>query len=268
MEEELAADIETVVEDRRLLEDPIQDARQSKIQGELAQPAIMDLLDNHDPLFRLCRYEYNQRRSDEPAPLVPVSEHLVSDGYINDSTRDEFVSLWEDIDWIVPAVSIPTKNLGGLEEHWSDISMEPQADQPELMDYTMRWGVDEQLDAKIPGQRILARAVFELNFIAGYFEYWQDHDEISDELVSYLTEEYDIEWTKDMLRTVLSQLNEIDTGGSSIATPNEDLVVEVSWDDNASGNDVIGHIRVTPPGEDIPKEDDGDNGDTPPRGFQ
>jgi hypothetical protein len=268
MEEELAADIESVVDDRRILENPLEEARQSKIQGEVAQPDVMDLLDNHDALFRLCSYEYKQRRSDEPAPLAPVSEHLASDGHLDDATQEEFVSLWEDIDWIVPAVSIPTKNLGGLEEHWSDISMEPQADQPELMEYTMRWGVDEQLDAKIPGQRILARAVFELNFIAGYFEYWQDTEEISDELVSYLIEEYDIGWTKDMLRNILSQLEAIDTEESTIGNSNEDPAVDVSWDNSASGDDVIGKIRVTPPGEEITRGDETDDGDTPPRGFQ
>jgi hypothetical protein len=266
MEEELAGDIETVVEDRRILKEPIQEARQSKIQGKVAQPDVMELLNNHDALFRLCSYEYSQRRSEEPAPLAPLSDHLASDGHLDDATQDEFVSLWEDIDWIVPAVSIPAKNLGGLEEHWSDISMEPQADQPELMEYTMRWGVDEQLEAKIPGQRILSRAVFELNFIAGYFEYWQETDEISDELVSYLIEEYDIGWTKDMLRNVLSQLEGIDTEGSSTGRVKKDLTVEVTWDNSPSDDDVIGKIRVTPPGGD-PNDDDSDDGDTPPVGV-
>lgn len=268
MEEEIAEYIESVVEDRSILEKPLDEARQSKIQGDRVQPEVMDLLDNHDALFRLCEYEYRQRQSEDPAPLVPVAEHLASEGVIDTSTVDDFVDFWEDVDWIVPALGVPTKNLGGFEQHWSDVAMKPISDQPEMMEYTLHWGVDEQLNGEIPGQRILSRAVFELDFIAGYFNYWQDNEEISDDMVSYLAEEYDIGWTTDMLRNVISQLESIDHGESRIADRQEDPDLEVKWDNSASGDKVVGTIRVTPAGETMKRDNDQDDGGAPPRGFQ
>lgn len=270
MEEEMAADIESVVADQSILKEPIREARQSKIQGEHAQSQVIDLLNNHDALYRLCKYEYKQRQSDEPAPIVPVADHLASEGYLDGTTKDEFSDFWDDIDWIVPSVSIPLKNLGGIEEHWSDIAMKPKPEQPELMEYTMRWGVDEQLEADIPGERILSRAVFELDFIIGYFQYWQDNDDVSDDMVSYLAEEYDLAWTTDMLRNVLADLESIEHGGGQLSSASNDPDVEVTWNDTASDENVVGTIRVTPPGEQMKRdeEDDDDEGDTPPRGFQ
>ena len=269
MEEELAADIESVVSDQNVLEGPITDARQAKIQGERAQPKISDLLDNHDPLSRLCEYEYKQALVEDMDSIISVSDRLLEAGHIDSRTHDQFTDFWEETNWIVPAVGIQIKNLGGTEKHWSDITMNPKGNQPEMMDYTMRWGVDERIDADVPGSRIVERALHELDIVSGYFQFWQDHHEISDDMVSYLAEEYDINWATDMLRDVLSDLEEIDHQADGQSKATADPTLDVIWDDSLGGNQVVGKIQVKPPGEQVKESHSDESGsDAPPRGFQ
>lgn len=123
-------------------------------------------------------------------------------------------------------------------------------------------------DANIPGERILVRAVFELDFVAGYFEYWQDRDEINEDMVAYLAKEYDIGWTTEALRNVVSRLEAVEHEGNRISTRKEDPDLEVKWDNTASGDKVVGTIRVTPAGEQMKREDETDEEETPNRGFQ
>jgi len=175
--------------------------------------------------------------------------------------------LWDEISWIIPALGIPTKNLGGLEEHWSDIGLTPKSDQPELFEYTIYWGVDEQIDANIPGSRIVERALLELNMVSTYLKMWQNDDDLDDEMVSYLAEEYDIGWAEDMLRNILADFEAIEHEGGGLSNGSKDPKLEVTWDDGSGHDDVVGAIRVTPPGEQVVKADD-DGPDTPPRGFQ
>jgi hypothetical protein len=73
-----------------------------------------------------------------------------------------------------------------------------------------------------------------------------------------------------MLRNVLADLESIEHGGGQLSSASNDPDVEVTWNDTASDENVVGTIRVTPPGEQMKRdeEDDDDEGDTPPRGFQ
>jgi len=267
MGEEEAALIESVVDDRDILEDAIQDARRAKIQGDDAQPQISDLLDSHDPLFQICAYEYKQRRVEDTASIVAVTENLAAEGLLAESTADEFIDLWSDIEWIVPGVGIQVNNLGGLEKHWSDIAIEIKSDRPEMLGYQMLWGVDDQIEAEVPGSRIIDRALMELRIIADFLENWDDHEEVGDEMMSYLSEEYDLPWTTDMLRDVLDQFEALEQSNGGMATATDNLNIDVRWDDETGDDIVVGTIRVTPPGEKVvdPKDD---TSDTPPRGFQ
>lgn len=267
MEEQLAADIESVISDKTVLKGPITEARQSKIQGERAQPEIADLLDNHDPLSRLCEYEYKQAVVEDMESIVPVSKQLLDDGYIDTATQEEFIEFWDEIDWIVPAVGIQIKNLGGVEQHWSDIQMEPKGNQPAIMNYTMRWGVDEQIDAEVPGARVIERSLKELDIISNYIQFYQESPEVDDETVSYLAEQYDINWATDMLREVLSDLEAIDHSTEGQSKPTADPDLQVVWDNSIGQDDVVGKIAIKQPGEKVAEPDDGGS-DAPPRGFQ
>jgi|APHM01.1.fsa_nt_gi hypothetical protein len=267
MEKQLAADIESVISDKTVLKEPITEARRAKIQDEQAQPEIADLLDNHDPLSRLCEYEYKQAVVEDMDSIVPVSEQLLDDGHIDTATHEEFIDLWDEIDWIVPAVGIQIKNLGGLEQHWSDIEMNPRGDRPAIMDYTMRWGVDEQIDAEVPGARVIERSLKELDIISNYLQFYQDSPEVDDETVSYLAEQYDINWATDMLREVLSDLEDIDHSTEGQSKPTADPNLQIVWDNSIGQDDVVGKIEIKQPSEKVSESDDGGS-DAPPRGFQ
>jgi len=266
MEEQLAADIETVVSDQDIIKQTVREARQAKIQGKEVQSEIENLLNNHDPLFHLCRYEFANRFEGEVDSILTVVNEISSEGHIDNSTSREFVELWEDIDWIVPAVGVSAQNLGGMEKHWSVTSMRLKDGQPDMLEYTISWGVDEKIDADIPGSRLVMRNVAELQNITEYFKFWRKNDDIDDELLSHLADQYDIGIARDSLRTILDELEKINTEGGQPPT-STDPDIDVVWDDSIGDDDVVGKIRVTPPGEKAADTDDGGS-DTIPRGFQ
>lgn len=265
MEEQLAADLETVVADREIILQTTTEARQSKIQGKKVQSEIKKLLDNHNPLFRLCRFEYTNRVEGQADSSLAAAEDLSTEGYIDNSTKQEFEDLWDEIDWIVPAVSVSVQDLGGMEEHWSNTSMKLKNGQPDILQYTVRWGVDEKIDADIPASRVVMRNVAELHSITEYFKFWREDDDIDDELISHLADRFDIGVARDNLRTILDELEKIDTeGGQPPASTDPDI--DVIWDDSIGDENVVGKIRVSPPGEKAADPDD--DPDRIPRGFQ
>jgi hypothetical protein len=137
----------------------------------------------------------------------------------------------------------------------------------EQYNYTLRWGVDEQLDAQISAYRIIHRALRELSEINSYLQFWLESDDVDDETVAYVAEKYNIEWASDAIEKIAEDYNTIAT---MLDKPTEygQLSTEVNWD--RESRPYVGTLEIisTPENDDVNDNFDDGTDDDSPRGFQ
>jgi len=269
MEEEMTGDIQQVLRDEPAIRDVVRDAHHDQLRGQAVQDDIATLLDNHTPLTRLCRWEYRQQNDPETPSVARMAQYLVDEGYLDEEAGEAFLTLWNEIYWIVPAVSVQLNNLEGVERHWSGIELTLVEDNPEFYDYTLRWGVDERLSAEVPADRIISRCLLELSQITAHLQNFYEHDDVNDEFVSYLAEQYDLNWTTDTLSELLDDLQSLQHALGKPTANSPEPTVAISWDTDEREDPVVGTMQIQQPGQPAGQEAtaDGDGEPTNLRGF-
>lgn len=269
MEEEMTGDIRQVLNDEPAIRDVIREAHHNQLRGQSVQHEVTTLLDKHTALKRLCRWEYRQQNDPETPSVTQLAQYFVDEGYLDNEEAETFLTLWDEIYWVVPAVGVDLNNLEGLERHWSGIELSPVQDNPELYDYTLRWGVDERLSAEVPANRILSRCLVELSQITAYLQNFYEHDDIDDEFVSYLAEQYDLNWTTDTLSELLDDLESLQRALGQPSAGSPEPTVDVTWETDDDDETVVGTIQVQQPGQAAEQEPTGGSDGEPMnlRGF-
>jgi hypothetical protein len=238
---QLAEDVRNTLRHRSALEDLLGDLEQSHLQGDHVQGELNAIFEECESLFMMARFE-------QAGELQTALEDATEYDLLESTKREEFESMWSQIEWIAPGVQAYQNEHEGTPRHWTDKDISFDQVHGELViEHTIKYGVDTVHRIRVPAAKLFSDSVQRLQLIARILPTAIKKDDLTaDSLEQILDTQSDLESVLDTLAEISSEAA-MDDGGAS--------------KDEAESSDDLQGLFETPDNE------DDSEGETPSLGI-